>query len=65
MGIGVSRNCWRMRDTPLGIAASPDCTAIGNSGHCLNQDCDTIQSHRKEPPMAVHAFGKELKPTTG
>ena len=24
------------------------CTAIGNSDHPLNQDCDTIQSHRKE-----------------
>ena len=31
-----------------GNAQYRECTAIGNSDHPLNQDCDTIQSHRKE-----------------
>ena len=39
-------------------------TAIGNSGHPLNQDYDTIQSHRKEYPMAKRRrFTAEFKAT--
>ena len=29
----------------LGKGRIYDCTAIGNSGHSLNQDCDRIQSY--------------------
>ncbi len=37
-----------------------DCTATGNSGHSLNQDCDTIQSTRicaKKPVLTLLILG--------